>query len=108
VKIRIKDRRLVFPVNSQIKLAPCETRMLWVNLPVGGNRLAYITHEITPVSRDRRAFDVKGNCGDTCELAFEKNCRITLDGKSRALKKQSGLYIGSFRFQSEKTRLRIG
>lgn len=105
VKIYLRDNRLVFPKNCEMKLAPCETRMLWVNLPVAGNTLAYITHEITPVAGSDKTFEARGTCGDTCEFAFEKNCKITLDGKSCVLKKQDTFFIGSFRFRSEKTRI---
>jgi len=105
VRISLGESLPSFPMNCRIKLAPCEARMLWVGLPLAGNVLSYITHEIVPAGE--RAFEVRGGCGDTCEFAFEKSCKIKVDGEECVLKHEDNIFVGTFVFRSEKALLAI-
>ncbi|MDD3725711.1 MAG: hypothetical protein PHI44_00725, partial [Candidatus Ratteibacteria bacterium] len=105
-RISLKEPKLVFPATSYIKLLPCEARMLWIKLPVGENTLVYITHEIIP-GKEKGAFEIKGRCGDVLEFAFEKRCRVKIDGKLCALKHKNNLFIGTSRFTSEKVLMSV-
>lgn len=106
-RVSFRDISISFPKNCHIKLAPCEARMLWMKRPLAGNILSYITHEIVPAGKDGKTFEINGACGDTCEFAFEKNCKINVDGNDCPLKQQDNLFIGSFRFNSETVLLEI-
>ena len=105
-KISVREPKITFPVNCKIRLLPCEARMLWINLPVGDNKLVYITHEIIP-GRKKGTFEIRGRCGDTLEFAFKKKCKVRLDGKPYNLKHKNNLFTGTYKFQGEKVLLAV-
>ncbi len=95
------------PVASDLILAPSESRLLWVDLPVGYARIRHCTSEIVPADPQRRRLLAHGAAGTPGEIAFDRPLRVRADGAPVAPRHLGAAWVFSYEHTAKPVLLEI-